>query len=106
MSKASEAMLPRRTSRSRLLSPSQLLRLVVTTPCEGTILLITTTVSPDLVPSFLEHLRPLLRAVVVEPECYHFEVALNPLQPGVIKIIEGWRKELQWIQEVRRRGAK
>ena len=63
-------------------------------------------VSPDLVPSFLEHLRPLLRAVVAEPECYHFEVALNPLQPGVIKIIEGWRKELQRIQEVRRRGAK
>lgn len=42
---------------------------------EGTILLVTITVSPELVSSFLDHLLPV---VIAEPECYHFRVALNP----------------------------
>jgi hypothetical protein len=61
---------------------------------------VTVTVAPENVEKFLEIMRPAYDMVITEPECTFFEVFVSDEEPGVLRWVEGWTKDWQWIQEV------
>ena len=66
----------------------------------GVSLHITVTIAPENVPTFLEHLQPLIKLVGAEPECTFSEFYTSAFEPGVITCVECWNKDLQWLGEV------
>ncbi|KAF4629857.1 hypothetical protein G7Y89_g8293 [Cudoniella acicularis] len=70
-------------------------------PCaQGLSLHVTVTVAPENVQQFLAHLQPAFEVVAAEPECTFFEVYTSSDQPGVIRWVEGWSKDRQWLLQV------
>lgn len=58
------------------------------------------TIAPSNVPRYHELMRPVFDAVVAEPECTFFEIYHDPANPGVLKWVENWTKDVKWLMEV------
>ncbi|KII92958.1 hypothetical protein PLICRDRAFT_37777 [Plicaturopsis crispa FD-325 SS-3] len=66
----------------------------------STVFIVTITVDPANTAAYLKELKWSYDHVIAEPECLSFEVLQDPKTPGVIKLIESWSKDLEWILTV------
>ncbi|KAK5062832.1 hypothetical protein LTR84_004907 [Exophiala bonariae] len=66
----------------------------------GVILSVKVWIPEDKMTEFFELFEPAYRAVVAEPECRFFVVSRHPQDPTCLSWVEGWSKDVQWLQEV------
>lgn len=66
----------------------------------GIILSVKVWIPEDKMAAFFEVFEPAYRAVVAEPECRFFVVSRHPQDPTCVSWIEGWTKDVQWLQDV------
>lgn len=59
------------------------------------------TFSPDNHDAFLDALRPVWAACAAEPECLLFDVFASPGQKGRFRIVEVWKGNREWFEQVR-----
>ncbi|KAE8446520.1 hypothetical protein EG329_011852 [Mollisiaceae sp. DMI_Dod_QoI] len=55
---------------------------------------------PELVAEFFEALYPLKEKLVQEDECLYFNVFETQGKPGVVRLVEMWDCEIEWMVEV------
>lgn len=69
-------------------------------PFYGVSIHVTVTVAPENVDQLISLLKPTYDLVAAEQECTFIEVYKNIMTPGEVTWVEGWTKDVQWIQEV------
>lgn len=56
--------------------------------------------APDDVPKFFDVLRPLCEKLVQEKECMYLNVFEIHGKPGVIRLVEIWDCDMEWMVQV------
>jgi len=65
----------------------------------GTIIIMNVFVEPSNIKAYLKNARPVAEAFHKEPECLFVQFALNPNDPGHLRIVHGWTKDSAWWHE-------
>jgi quinol monooxygenase YgiN len=66
----------------------------------STTLHITLTLSASSLPDFYAALKTLNENLIKEPECLYQNAFELLGQPGVVRLVEIWSKEVEWITQV------
>jgi quinol monooxygenase YgiN len=63
-------------------------------------LLVSISIDPKDLPTFIPALKECYLNVITEPDCFLFQVLYDEKQPGVFKFIEGWARDKEWLLDV------
>ncbi|KAF9064229.1 hypothetical protein BDP27DRAFT_1367367 [Rhodocollybia butyracea] len=68
-------------------------------PHHGFMLYILVTIDPSRIDEYLEHLRPIHKAVSSEPDCTLSTVSVSR-ETGEIRLTQSWNRDRKWFSEV------
>ena len=73
----------------------------MSSPSNVTYLLVTVTIEPKDLNIYVTALKEIYHKSTAEPENFLYEVLWHENKPGVFTILEGWAKDIKWVEEVR-----
>lgn len=72
----------------------------MSSPSNVTYLLVTVTIDPKDLNIYVTALKEIYHKSTAEPENFLYEVLWHENKPGVFTILEGWAKDIKWVEEV------
>lgn len=72
----------------------------MSSPSNVTYLLVTVTIDPKDLNIYVTALKEIYHKSTAEPENFLYEVLWHENKPEVFTILEGWAKDIKWVEEV------